>query len=745
MIATLSFYFIFAELKPLYQTKLKLNMKTNMSLLLTALLLLCSLLPASAVSLPALLPAAENEFEILMEKIRSDFNKNPNIENSLQLFDEATGAFTDIDYANTQMTKWKPLAHVERLQDFAWAYTNPQNKHYQEDALFDKIQKGLEYWHNVNPECDNWWYNQIAEPQRLGILLIQMRIGKKKLPAELEQKILNRIKEDGGEPDKWTGANRTDIALHWIYRSCLSADAKDLTFALENVYSPVVYTTEEGFQYDNSNFQHGPQLYIGGYGDEILKGVTQVAMYTIGTRFAMPQEKIDLISKFMRETYYPSIRGQYMLYDVMGRSVSRPNMTKKTSTALYAQRMVELDPAHADEFKAIIKRLKGEQPANYAIKPAHTHYYRADYTLHVRPNYTFDVRLVSNRTSRCEYGNKENLKTYFMSDGCNNIVQSGKEYTNIFPVWNWARIPGVTAPQLEEIPLAKKAWQTLGSSTFAGGVSDSLYGMTAYAYMDKHAGINTSAHKAWFFFDDEIVCLGADIQSTSPAEICTTINQCLSQNQPVTICQDGQTTEMKENCQKLSSPKWILHNQVGYIFPAGGEIFASNQRQKGAWYDINRSGSKNIQSQKVFTLGFEHGTNPTGATYAYIIVPGQENAEALNNYIKQGNISILSNDKNIQAVNHKRLGIWQMVFYQAGEFKDKDIRVQTDTPCALMVKQIGKKEAVLHIADVAQNQSRITVHISMPGSSKKSQTIECDFSTDDYIYAGITKSYKIKF
>ena len=55
----------------------------------------------------------------------------------------------------------------------------------------------------------------------------------------------------------------------------------DLKTAIDNVFNPVVYTTEEGFQHDNSYFQHGEQLYIGGYGDEILKGVTQVASYAL--------------------------------------------------------------------------------------------------------------------------------------------------------------------------------------------------------------------------------------------------------------------------------------------------------------------------------------------------------------------------------------------------------------------------------------------------------------------------------
>ena len=99
----------------------------------------------------------------------------------------------------------------------------------------------------------------------------------KQIPSELETKTLQRIRKDGGHPAKWTGANQTDIALHWIYRSCLEKNETDLKTALDNAYSPIEYTVKEGFQHDNSYFQHGVQLYIGGYGDEILKGITQVA------------------------------------------------------------------------------------------------------------------------------------------------------------------------------------------------------------------------------------------------------------------------------------------------------------------------------------------------------------------------------------------------------------------------------------------------------------------------------------
>lgn len=680
-----------------------------------------------------------DEFETFMEKIRVSFALNPKIDPLLDKYDKTQGCFIDVDYGRQDRTNWEPIIHIIRLYDFVFAYTHPKNVYYQNEELYHHIVKGLEYWYKRNPHSNNWWYNQIGEPQKLGILLIQMRMGKKQIPGALEAQTLQRILKDGGHPVKWTGANRTDIALHWIYRACLEKNDTDLKIALENVFSPVEYTVKEGFQHDNSYFQHGVQLYIGGYGDEILKGITQVAMYAIGTQYTLSPEKLKLLSKFMRQTYYPVIRGQYMLFDVLGRGVSRLDMTKKSSTALFAQRMVELDPAHADEYRTIIARLEGKQSAGYGVKPLHTHYFRGDYTLHVRPGYTFDVRLASNRTMRCEYGNGENLKAYFMSDGCTNIVIQGDEYAGIFPVWNWTRIPGVTAPQLDVIPMAASEWQTRGTSTFAGGVSDSIYGVSTYSYMDTHSGINTGAKKAWFFFDDEVVCLGAGISSTSRVPVYTTINQCQLSKEGVALSQQQQQ-QFKLGKFAYDSPDWVLHRGIGYVFPKGGHVFLNNLVQSGAWYDINRTQSKMMQQQEVFTLGFNHGIAPQQDTYAYIIVPGIDSPSKMRAYPKD-QIEILTNTESMQIVRHKKLRIWQMVFYREGTFKHKDIVVKVDKGCTLMLKSIGR-QMELHIADPAQTESSIRIDVTIPKQSQKTKTVLCNFEQMG-IYAGASKAYKL--
>ena len=679
-----------------------------------------------------------NDYEMFMEKIRNTTIKNPSIDKNLALFQE-NGSFSDIDYDDTQMTNWTPIKHIERLSDFVYAYTNEKNKYYQNEDLYQKIVKGLEYWYDVDSESDNWWHNQISEPQKLGVLLIQMRIGKKQIPQELETKILKRIQETGGDPAKWTGANRTDIALHWIYRSCLTQNEADLKTAIDNVFNPVVYTTEEGFQHDNSYFQHGEQLYIGGYGDEILKGVTQVASYALGTQYQLDKEKVELLSKFMRETYYRAVRGQNMSFDVVGRSVSRPGLLNKRTPATYAKRMIDIDPTHADEYKAIIARLNRKQPADYQVTASHTHYFRGDYSLHVRPQYNFDVRLASTRTKKCEYGNKENLKTYFMSDGCTNITQTGDEYFNIFPVWNWCHIPGTTAPQLEKVPMDPKAWGVLGTSTYAGGVSDSIYGATAYAYMDTNPEVNTGAKKSWYFFDNEVVCLGAGIQSTSTYPVHTTVNQCFLKGGILVDKGDKEET-LANGSHTLQAPQWVLHDKIGYFFPQKEEVFLTAQTQSGRWYDINTSKSKKEEKMDVFTLGINHGVGPKDGSYAYIVVPGKTSAQEMKAYQKKNAIEILSNNPKIQAVRNTKLNVWMVTFFEAGTFKHKELSVTVDKPCVLMVKDINAKSVNLHIADPGQTQSPIQVELKI---GKKKQVLTADFSQTG-IYAGATKQYTVK-
>lgn len=360
----------------------------------------------------------------------------------------------------------------------------------------------------------------------------------------------------------------------------------------------------------------------------------------------------------------------------------------------------------------------------------------------MRPGYTFDVRMVSDRTERLEYGNGENLRTYFVSDGCNCLVKRGDEYFNIFPAWNWTRIPGTTIPQVGEVPMAKSSWMQMGTSKFAGGVSDSIYGATAYVYDDEWAGVNTHARKSWFFFDNEIVCLGAGISSDNASPVVTTLNQCVATaGQTISYVGADGKCATADGDLKSAVVRAVRYDGVGYVFPDGGDVEAEVKTQSGSWRTINHTQVDEVVEKSVFTLSLNHGVKPSAATYSYIVVPESADAPSLASYGKH--VAVLSNTSVIQAVQQRDLGIWQFVFYSAATYKDRNVTVTVDKPCAVMLRRRGDGTLWMHVADPSQKQQPITVAVKMKGELKKSVSTVCDF-TGTGIYAGATKAYRLR-
>lgn len=638
---------------------------------------------------------------------------------------KADGSWPSVDYASKAITIWPPTEHLENLQTLIIAYITKNSGFYADEKVFEHINHAFQYWYNLDPKSDNWWFNEINSPQILGESLIMMSRGEKKLDKELQQKLIERMKR--GNPVKQAGANKTDIALHYFYRALLTEDDSLLTFSLKEFFSPVrlVYK-QEGLQYDNSYMQHGPHLYIAGYGAVFINGVFQVADYLRGTFYALSADKVALLSKFYKNSYLKTIRGMYADFNIEGRRISRPDMLNMQKQREPDQIAVakELDPKYTAEWDNALARIEGQEAPTYNITPLHTHYFNSDYTLHTRPGYSFNVRMVSNRTKRCESGNNENLLGRYLSDGATNIQLNGPEYYNIMPVWEWDKIPGVTSRDYAADRPIEKQWGEQGSNDFAGGVSDGNYGASAYA-LDYDS---LQAKKAWFFFDNEILCLGAGIKSNTSENITTTINQCWLKGKVERFSKSNSIGKM-----------WFLHDNVGYYFPKGGDIMLRTNVQKGSWYHINNSYSKEELSGNVFKLGLNHGSKPQNANYAYIVMPGVKNASDMKKFDVR-NLKILANNSAIQAVYHKPLDILQAVFYQPGFIKLASMEIRVDKACILMIKNLNGKR-VLSVADPLYKEKTATVTLTNM-LTKKTTTYKVDFPQNEY--AGATVEVKTK-
>lgn len=643
----------------------------------------------------------QDEYEQILQRIRAEIyeqtspDKNDSVTCVLLGNLTKEGAFPDLDYACFFRTNWEPVDHLKRLVTIATSYTDPRSAYYGNEVLYNAIDTALKYWIQQDPKCHNWWYNQIAVPQTQASLLALMDAGGRKLTPECSAPIMQMMSLRS-DPRKWTGANKMDIAIHHLVRGCLLKNDSTVRVNADEIFYPVQIVQAEGIQEDLSYHQHGSQLYIGGYGTVFVDNIVRMGNILNGTRYAMNDEKLALFSDFTRNTYLNVFRGRHLDFSVTGRGVSRTGLLDYGACADLFRKLGTLDPAYADEYATIAHRFR-TQDASYGRAVRNKMYYRSDYMLHNRPYYDFSIRTASTRTQKTESGNGENLYGTYMSDGATNIRVNGNEYTDIFPVWEWDKIPGTTVPTGEQ--LNPFDWGSKGTCTFTGGVSDGRYGVMTFR-MDEYG---TKACKSWFMFDDEVVCLGAGIESDLPQDIVTTVNQCHLDGEVVAETGKKRHTVSSAYSALDATPTWIWHDSIAYFFPQSCNLVLKTGMQKGNWAKINFNYPATELSLPVFNLTINHGKSPRNASYAYIVVPGVPNVSAVDTRTIEKDIKIERNDADQQAVSHAGLGILQLVFFRPGTFDNGKTSVQALKPCVVQVKLQKGKVTEVRIAD-PQNQ-----------------------------------------
>jgi chondroitin AC lyase len=184
-----------------------------------------------------------------------------------------------------------------------------------------------------------------------------------------------------------------------------------------------------------------------------------------------------------------------------------------------------------------------------------------------------------------------------------------------------------------------------------------------------------------------------------------------------------------------SSLEYLRHGKFGYFFPEQGNIKLTMKAQNGSWYQINRTKSVQSFSKDVFSLWFDHGSNPVNETYSYIVVPGIDSEEKASAY-DMAEIEIVENTQLRQAVYHKTLDLLQVIFHEAGTIVHNGRSISINQPCALMFE----KGTLVTIADPEQlnfntiqvtinvNGSEYTEYITMPSSTElKGSSVAVDF------------------
>lgn len=610
------------------------------------------------------------------------------------------GRWADINYASQERSEWAAAGHLDRILRMAKSARILRNEGRPDAALEGKINLALKWWTDRDYHNSNWWWNEIGVPLLLGqignLMLPQ-------IPAPELDKIVAIMKRSDWRRVPWTGANLTWGVTIEIARGCIQNDPFAVAEGYGRMYGEIkiVSQLQDGIQQDYSFHQHGAQLYNGGYGLDFASDVARFVSFSWGTQFQIPADKMAIFSSYLLDGERWMIRGfgKGFDYSVIGREITRPakapSLAAKSAGPIYPSLGEVYGFAHALALLANEPSPRQQELQQFAAyvsghpgAPAFTgnkQFWSSDYMAQRRDDYFTSVKMLSQRMLNAELVNSEGKKSVHLSDGANFLYLDGDEYRNIFPVWDWTKVPGATAIQGTLDTGEPDAIKARGKTNFDGGVSDGAYGL---ATMDLKRG-NLTARKSWFFFDSSYVALGTAISLEGDAQqdVATDVNQTLLRGDVLTS-EAQQPLGQGSYSYNTSRAVWIYHNHVGYLFPPRAKLHLSVGPQTGRWSDIGAGPDKPV-TKNVFDLWMDHGVAPQDERYQYIVLPNTT-AEGVAQRARDSGLDILANNSSIQAVYNPRLKLAELIFRQPSYIRTPLGTVRADHACLLLVHQTAR-------------------------------------------------------
>lgn len=677
-------------------------------------LILKSLLSTAIFALITLSANAKHDdFEIIKERVVAEIMKSSIDDGMVEsIIDKLNddGSFQGINYIDLSRTAGFPhREHTSNLVYLAKAYKNSTSKFYKSKKLKEIISRGFKYWVDNDFFGDNWHNNQISTPTNLVNLMLIIGEELPKNLVDKAQPIIGRahMNASGARPS----GDRIVIASIFAKNLLFIGDREEFNKIIKIIEGEVKFSTgKRGMQHDysfhhridrvNNTTSYGYSKYANAFGEW--------SYYVANTKYAFSVEKINqLVDYYLDGIYKQLVYGVYSDISVKNRSISHKSSFEPRDIVEIERLLLSTD-YRKNELEEIIKLRKGEAKPSSSFSKF---FWQTEHFVFQRPDFYTTVRMYSTRNRNMEVPyNGPGKTTHHRADGTNYIMLKGDEYLNIWPVYDWQKISGTTIMQKPELPKPTEI-QKDGLTDFVGAVSDGLYGAVAFDFKSPHDMLE--AKKSWFFFDEEYVCLGTDINSKPKLAVATTINQVLMRSD-VSIMQDAKIIKLKNGVHELNNVKWVYQDKIGYIFPEPTRINLSNQVEKGRWSDITdqKNISEEIVSKEVFMLWFDHGNSPEDASYQYIVVPNVSEQELKETSSNNRNIEIISNTSDIQAVKHNKLGILQIAFYKAGEVEiSNGLKLRMDSQGMAMLQMRENRIEKLSISDPSRKLSRIIITV----------------------------------
>ena len=705
-------------------------------------------------SLLLLMPTASaknNDIELLRKRFQAEAMDQPVQEERVrQLMDTLLpdGTWPGIDYADTARIAFQHTEHLNNLTAMALAYKKDGSPLKGNKELKKKFNLALDHWLDKDYICENWWNNQIGTPTVMVHLLYIMDKDLSKDQVARMLKIAGRANMDA--PGARPSGDRAKIASILALTQLWCRNEAEVEEVIRIIEGEVKFAGEEssvktaegrahpnyfaggrGMQRDYS-FHHRPDRVnnTSSYGTGYISAIIDWAVKVADTRYRFSEKTVHtVIDYFLDGMCKQMVYGTMVDPGVRNRDIARPSgygpqaAARRSGEPASPLRGNAVMPRHlieiADGYRqAELEEIVAARNGDHSHTPSFAKFFwQTEHFAFQRPGFYTSVRMFSSRNKSMEEPyNGEGLTNHYRADGTNYLSVTGDEYTDIYPVFDFRKIPGATIMQAEFMPPEGEIQQS-GAMDFVGGVTDGLYGAAAFDFISPIDPLQ--ARKSWFFFDDVYVCLGSHIRSRGNRPVFTTLNQCYLRGD-VLAATSGDAAVLQTGEHVLEQARWVLHDQVGYAFlDAPARVGLMNQPMVGNWQRLNRQTTvtrKPVRAD-IFALWIDHGSRVGGGHYAYAVLPHAD-ADRMKAFSARPDVEVLSNTKDLQAVWHPGLGIGYAVFYRGGTLSVGSVSLTTDTPLMIMAQVRQGQAPRITVSD--PSRKLLKAHFSFSGRYRTS-------------------------
>lgn len=487
------------------------------------------------------------------------------------------GSWADIDYLQRERSRWPAATlHLGRLNALVRQWRRSQSA----DAAH-AVHLSLDFWLKndfVNP---NWWWNDIGVPQLLGrtLLLFEDELTDYERTNGISR--LARTQSLG----LMTGQNRLWIADIHFQRALLIGDSALLELSAKTETGEICISSGEGIREDWIFHQHGCQPQMGNYGLSFVESMTLLDDFLANTSYAINDEQHLILENLLSFGYEWIIWNGYLDVASIGRQ-------------FYPK---------AQEYKAatVIKSMKRFWKEDFERRPQKTgfrYFEKSAFAVYRTDKWMVSVKAATPEIVGVEtWVNEDNIKGENFADGSLFFYVTGREYADIFPLWeDWDLLPGITSYSGRS-PVRGRAANdnrnvVSGCRTDNGGIFE--------LKLDRRG---LKADKTWKFSNEGVICEGSCITSQASEEVVTCVEFALAAENAAVVLE--------------SDDKFVAVNgQVRYEIEAPcGSVRCRIEEREGDFKSIMGAIPSTPVKAKVFILTISHGVKPVNASYRYRI------------------------------------------------------------------------------------------------------------------------------